>query len=1346
MSDSFPFDQAATATLERILERLTEDGHDFTDYKSGTLRRQVLRCAGGRTQAALSAYEARLAADPIERRRLAESFSIGVTHFFRDRRAFSALASALETTTRRLPDGHTLRVWVPACCTGEEAYSLALMLSGLRTGSGQPLDWKIFATDIDARAIAIARRGRYATEAVRRRVPADILARHFTEVPGGYVIAPAIRARMVFARHDVLSAPPFLNLDLVTCRNLFIYLRPAAQERLLAVFHAALGSEGLLLLGRRESIRTESPLFTPLDGSARLFVRRPARAHPPTGARCTPTLPTLPAAARNRLGLYGAVITALAPNAVVIDETGNCLHFFGEVRSFLGFVRNEPDLRLANLLPEPWRPAYQVALSRARRATVKDGIDSVDLPQITGYGSATGRWQLSIRPLHGEEIGHGWLVSFEAQSVLAKDPAHNSGIEGNIGFESELDDLNRRYQEALAAAATVNDELQATNEEMQAANEELEATSEEMQAANEELESTNTELEIRLNELAVLNAELNEILGSAGQMQIVLDADLRVCRFSPSATRLYALDQNDIGRPLALVQPIEPLPGLDARLRRVLSTGLPLMEEIDAGDRALMLQITPVGKSAATRRLILGATDTTALRSARRAQQIGEERLRESENRFQRIVEAIPVGIAQHDPNGDVRFLNPYFTQLFGYSIEDIPTVEDWYRLAWPDADARARARQQWQEDLRAQRLGLDTPAREQQIRCRDGNLRSVEIALARGGSGPYDGIYAVFSDVTEQREVMQRLEQAMLAAQSAARAKSEFLANMSHEIRTPMNAIIGLSELALHGELPPRQHQYVQRIHQAGVSLLGVVNDILDFSKIEAGKLSIEQAPFSLGRLLRDVLDLVAGNAHTRGLYLYASVDPRVPDALTGDALRLQQVLLNLLGNAVKFTPQGGIVLSIRPGGSPRATTLQREFVFEVTDTGIGIEAEERQRLFQPFEQSDPSTTRRYGGTGLGLTICRRLASLMEGRLDLHSVPGHGSTFRLHVKLGINGSDPAVPAPFVVRVAGGSHRARAALTGALSGAGHAPVAASSPADLVVLLWEPQADLDALLAAATAPRTVVALRRELLPEDVPAALHALSPGWLPLPWLPNELAAALAGSHAAQMSGPARVQPLPAGLRVLLVEDHPVNQMVAEDMLLEAGAEVSLAGDGQEALDLLERLPDDSFDLVLMDVQMPKLDGIEATRRLRQQPRFDRLPIIALTAHALPEESARCRAAGMNDCLNKPIDQQSLIETVRRHALGSGGAPAPLPTGQALIDPGLLPVLRELRRQLHEPTTQIADRARNLLERIDERQLQPKLREALLLTAAFRYVQAARLFDDLLADDKPSGGDSGRAV
>jgi signal transduction histidine kinase/DNA-binding response OmpR family regulator/ligand-binding sensor domain-containing protein/HPt (histidine-containing phosphotransfer) domain-containing protein len=548
---------------------------------------------------------------------------------------------------------------------------------------------------------------------------------------------------------------------------------------------------------------------------------------------------------------------------------------------------------------------------------------------------------------------------------------------------------------------------------------------------------------------------------------------------------------------------------------------------------------------------------------------------------------------------------------------------------------------------------------------------------------------------VAEHTEELQRrneeLADARDRAMTATRAKSEFLANMSHEIRTPMNAILGFSGLGLKLDLPPAARDYFRKIAVSGQNLVAVVNDILDFSKIEAGRLEFEHVPFDVASLLADVADLFALKASEKGLSLVLVAAPDVPARLAGDPMRVSQVLTNLVANAVKFTAAGHVIVRAQLAEPIPGRARLR---FTVEDSGIGMTVEQQSRLFEAFTQADASTTRRFGGTGLGLRISKLLVERLGGSIDVTSAPGRGSEFTFTIEVDVDGNSTlgdlvpaAVKACHAVLVAK-ADRVRDALEEQLRAVGVSVTAADTveraatalaaePADVVVMVpaaGEAQGAgaADALRSRAACPDLAVVVVIDAL--GVQAATGDRD-AWTPLVAPIHPFAFARALAHAITGEAPKRAVPAAAGpaadgermrgLRVLLAEDHPINQEVAAAILRGAGVEVDVASTGVEAVHLVESRP---YDAVLMDIQMPEMDGPEATARIRRNPSHEALPIIALTAHAMAGIREDCQRAGMTDYVSKPIDPVALFRTLARWTR-PGPVPAPWsPTASAAVN------------------------------------------------------------------------------
>jgi len=970
-------------------------GHDFSSYKRATLYRRVSRRMQVCQCSSIAAYHGFLRDHPGEIANLVRDFLISVTNFFRDRETFDALAaSVIPRLFAGRGAGDQVRVWVAGCATGEEAYSIGMLLCEHASTLRAPPQLQIFATDIDEDALAEARNGRYpGTIAVD--VSPERLRRFFVRDGDSHRVTKELRDLVLFSPHSLLRDPPFSRLDLISCRNLLIYLNRDAQDRVLHLFHFGLRPEGFLLLGSSESAEN-TMMFSALDGKHRLFVRRPAAIRladavaPASRWAPAATVASIPAPQRERIAageLHHQLVERHAPPSVLVNDNLEILHISERAGGFLQVAGGEPSRDLLRLIHPALRLDLRTAIHAARPAAGRASTRVVRF-EDAGRPRAVQLWVRTIEG--GAAAGAALLILFDEL-----DPSPASPIEpaGNAMLEPMVreleDDLRRtrdqlrttveQYETSVEELKASNEELQAINEELRSATEELETSKEELQSVNEELTTLNHELNLKVDELSHANSDLQNLMTSTEIGVVFLDRELNIKRFTPRAQDLFNVIPSDLGRPLAhLTHHLRELPELPELARSVLQTLHVVEREVQTHDgRRYLARVLPY-RSIEDRieGVVLTFIEVSDLRDALAARDRSEAALLATEQRLRFALRTAPMMVVRLDHE-----LRTTWGYLLGEELEisegsgrATGLVE---RLVPEHAERFVTVVQDVMRHGGGQRIELDM--------LLHGERRTYDIRIERDDLG----VIAVGFDITPSKRAEATLR-------DADQRKDEFLATVSHELRNPLTPLKVALDLVRLPDTDPAHRERAYGVMARQVDhLTQLVDELLDLSRITQGKIELARAAVDPVRVVEATLEAIQPLLRQRGHTLTVAL-PDVACRVLGDHGRLTQVLTNLMNNAVKYTDPGGH-LALRLATDPRRGML----AISVRDDGQGISPDLLPRIFEIFVQGRDAEGRAHGGLGIGLNLVRRLVELHGGRVSATSAgPGQGSEFTIELPL----------------------------------------------------------------------------------------------------------------------------------------------------------------------------------------------------------------------------------------------------------------------------------------------------------------------------------------------------------
>ena len=1021
--------------LRQVLDFLqARTGRDFSYYKRATVVRRIARRVQVNGLADVAAYLAFLRTHLGEAGALLQDLLISVTNFFRDQQVFEALDSMLPDLFRGKGPADTVRVWVPACATGEEAYSIAMLLSTYARTLDAPPALQVFGCDLDEAAIQVARSGLYPATIIAD-VDEPQLRQFFTKEPRGYRIRRELREMAVFATHDLLTDSPFSRMDLISCRNLLIYLNEDAQRRAHDIFHFALRPGGTLLLGLSETVDEKSSLFRPIDKRHRIYRQVPperpswsalsrartfagsvaehdsARSQMIPGASFPNRVPRMAHYAgtgnthSSPSELHFRLLERFTPPSLVINADQEIVHVSKDAAQFLDVPTGEPTLNIMRMIHPMLRVDLREALVRAAETSAPSEVVDVPLERNGEYFATT------LRVLPAREIAPGCMlvlldsrsIANPLQEVSEENRARQPVVER---LERELDLQKARLRESVEQyeASTEelkagNEELNAMNEELRNATEELESSREQLQSINEELAASNGELKNRLDELSHANSDLHNLMASTDIATVFLDRKLRIMRYTPRAVHLFKIIGTDLGRPLADLQHRLEYPGLIEDAQLVLEKLAPIERELRAKDEWYRARIHPyrtvddhIGG------VVLTFVDITSNKQV-------EEEFRRSEERLQLIVEnARDYAIFSLDLERRITSWSTGAQQILGYGREEaLGKVAD---IIFTAADRAAGA-----PESEAERALSDGRALDQRWHVRkDGSTfwGNGTLMAMHDADGRAIGFVKVFRDETNELRAKQALEKsreellsafreterARSEAVEAGRAKDQFLAVLSHELRTPLTPVLMAARtLARRKDLPPEANETLAMIERNVQLEAQFIDDLLDVTRISRGKLELVVERMDLHDSVRRAVEVTRPEIESKGQVLQLAFDAK-ESYVSGDRRRLQQVFWNLLKNASKFTPRHGTI-------HVRSRSGEASIIVEVQDSGVGFEPGDNARIFTAFEQADPSISREFGGLGLGLAIVKASVEAHGGTVSAHSAGrGQGATFIVELTL----------------------------------------------------------------------------------------------------------------------------------------------------------------------------------------------------------------------------------------------------------------------------------------------------------------------------------------------------------
>ncbi|HUJ63442.1 MAG TPA: chemotaxis protein CheB [Kofleriaceae bacterium] len=991
--------------MDAVLRLLRDNfGIDFSLYKITTVGRRVQRRVELLNLPGLSDYVDHIVVEPDELNKLYQDLLIGVTQFFRDPEAFEALErEVIPSLLDQVKPDDELRVWVAGCATGEEAYSLAMLLWEAFLARDRPLRLKILATDVHQRSLDFASAGVYAEEQLARVSPAR-LERFFVKRAGGYQISTELRQLIVFARHNVTKDPPFTRMHLITCRNMLIYLQPQAQRSVLSLFHFGLLPGGVLFLGASETPGALAEEFAVIDEHWKVYrkrrdvhllnqVRLPL-LRTPRGRTVAPIdLPRTPSVDPLVLATYDQLLDKFMPPGLLVDESGGLIDAFGGAEKLLRFRRRRPTSNVLELLGDELRAVIGGAIQRAIKDRREVSYSGVRIPDDDR------RRIVTVEPLvHPRTGASNLLITFRAMTVdeaaepdQAPAPMSAASLERMSTLESELAYTRETLQATIEELETSNEELQATNEELVASNEELQSTNEELHSVNEELYTVNAEYQQKIAELKELNSDMAHLLEGTDVGTVFLDRELRIRRFTARIARVFHFQNHDVGRRISDFSHSIERPQLMDDIENALRAGTSFEDEVrDSAGTPYFLRILPYRTLQRANHaegpingVVLTLTDVTALDRARtRIEQLST------------IVEWSEDGILGLELDGTITTWNRGAEQCYGYAAREM--IGQSAGMLMADAAALPGYLERIAAGERVETNDLS--------RRKDGTTIDVSVMISPIFShGRVTCASAIARDISEPVRIQRALAEEQHKVMGLLQRREEFLAMLSHELRNPLAAVVNATAVLDRDDSRECALRCRAVIKRQAAHMKGLLDDMLDVSRITTDKFTIQARDMDLRDAIETAMEATAPLYEAREIRLVSEL-PGHALAVRGDARRLAQVVANLLANAASYSPRRTTVeLAVRSGGGSVA--------LHVRDHGEGIDPELQPKIFDLFVQAEQKLDRPRGGLGVGLSLAKTIVELHGGTIDVHSA-GHGAGSEFVVTLPCRtGAVEAVPA-----------------------------------------------------------------------------------------------------------------------------------------------------------------------------------------------------------------------------------------------------------------------------------------------------------------------------------------------